>query len=414
MKTNIFFKSTRDVVKAEKILASANFAIQIVPVPKHISSECGMAVEIDSSFEKKALECLTANGVDALPRPDSFDLLTTVEYGGCSAKLPPEKLAEALSGLPKISHERLLVDISTHDDAGIYKLDEQTALVQTLDFFPPICSDPFEFGQIAAANSLSDVYAMGGVPITAMNIVMFPMSKIPIAVLKEILAGGMERVGKSGALMLGGHTIDDYPPKYGLSVTGLVHPGKIMSNDNARDGELLILAKPLGTGVIVAGRRLGICPESAYRKALDCMKQLNKEAAEIMCRYSVRCATDITGFSLLGHARNIARASKATLVIESSSLPVLEGVEALLDSGCIPGACFRNMSAIEKDCVFTKDISIGRKHLMFDAQTSGGLLFCAPEKSSQAIIGELCDSGYPSSKIVGFVKEWNGNCLEIQ
>ncbi len=410
----LLFKSTRDVIKAEKALIAADLALKIVPVPKEISSECGMAIEIGDDVSDSAASILSSAGIEArLHRPNSFDLLSTVEYGGCSAKISPDKLAEALSALPKISHERLIVDISTHDDAGVYKLTDEIALIQTLDFFPPVCSDPYEFGQIAAANSLSDVYAMGGTTLTAMNIVMFPHGKIPLYVLKEILSGGMERVEKSGALMVGGHTIDDYPPKYGLSVTGVVHPSQLVTNANAKPGDILILTKPLGTAAIIAGKRVGLADDKDYRGALDSMKQLNKDGAVIMRRHGVRCATDITGFSLLGHARNIADASRATLKFDSSNIPLLDGAHRLVSSGCIPGATFRNMSAIEKDCVFADDVDYGRKLLMFDAQTSGGLLICAPPVSAHKILDELKDSGYAESSIVGEVQDVGETSIQI-
>ncbi len=414
METLLLFRSTRDVIKAEKLLLERKFRFKVIPVPKNISTECGMAVELDGAAAEEALPILAAEGIPTEVRKSQvFDLLSTVEYGGCSAKISPDKLAEALSGLPRISHERLMVDITTHDDAGVYRLTEDIALIQTLDFFPPVCSDPYEFGQIAAANSLSDVYAMGGTVLTAMNIVMFPHQRIPLSVLKDILAGGMERIGKAGALMVGGHTIDDYPPKYGLSVTGIVNPRELVTNAVAVPGDVLILTKPLGTAAIIAGKRVGMVKDADYRAALESMKQLNKEGAETMRRYQVRCATDITGFSLLGHARNIAQASHVTLRFNAGKVPLLDGAYGLVSAGCVPGATFRNIAAIEKDCHFIENVDNPLKMLLFDAQTSGGLLICAPANSTGEILAELNSSGYGKSQIVGDVTEWKNYPIEI-
>jgi selenide, water dikinase len=332
-----------------------------------------------------------------------FDLLQTVEYGGCSAKLSPEQLAEVLKDLPEIKHERLLVDISTHDDAGVWKLTDDIALIQTTDFFPPVCSDPYEFGQIAAANALSDVYAMGGKPINALNIVMFPQARIPLEVLREILRGGIDKVAESGAIIVGGHTIDDYPPKYGLAVTGVVLPSEIATNAAAKPGEDVILTKAIGTGAIVAGHRIGKEKPEAYRAAIESMKQLNKGGAEIMRKYGVRCATDVTGFSLLGHAMKLANASRVTIEFNTGSVPLLDDAYRLTEMGCIPGASFRNQSFAEKHCDFKPGIDYNMKMLMFDPQTSGGLLFTIAHEQAPGALEELREGGHPRAAIVGHV-----------
>jgi selenide,water dikinase len=333
----------------------------------------------------------------------SFDLLSTVEHGGCSAKLPAKKLSEALKDLPRIINKRLLVGIETHDDAGVYKLSDTLAIILTTDFFTPVCSDPFEFGQIAAANALSDVFAMGGTAIAALNLCMFPSSKIPLEVLREILRGGLQKIKEAGAVVAGGHTIDDYPPKYGLAVTGVVHPKKIITNDRARPGDVLILTKPLGAGVIAAGRRVGDANDRDYKACLDNMKLLNMAGAEIMQEFKVRCATDVTGFGLLGHGLKMAQASNVTLEIDSEEIPVLAGAYELVESGCIPGAAFRNQEFVEQDCLFEKDLDYSMKMLCCDAQTSGGLLICVPEIKADKMKAELIDKGYGRTEIVGRV-----------
>jgi selenide,water dikinase len=335
----------------------------------------------------------------------SFDLLSTVEYGGCSAKLPAQKLSEALKDLPKIVNERLLVGIETHDDAGVYKLTDDLAIILTTDFFPPVCSDPFEFGQIAAANALSDVFAMGGKAIAALNLCMFPSAKIPLDVLREILRGGLQKIEEAGAVVAGGHTIDDYPPKYGLAVTGIIHPKKIITNDKAQPGDILILTKPVGAGVIIAGKRLGDVSDADYRACLDNMKQLNKSGAEIMQEFKVQCATDITGFGLLGHGLKMSQASNVTLEIDSASVPVLSGAYELAENGCLPGAAFRNQEFVEQDCLFEKDVDYSMKMLCCDAQTSGGLLMCIPEERADELKMALIDKGYQRTEIVGRVRK---------
>ncbi|MCU0857212.1 MAG: selenide, water dikinase SelD [Pontiellaceae bacterium] len=343
----------------------------------------------------------------------NFDLLSTVEYGGCSAKLPPDALAGALSGLLPPGNKNLLVGISTHDDAGVYKLTDDLALIQTTDFFPPVCSDPYTFGKIAAANALSDVYAMGGTVITAMNLVMFPSQKIPLEVLREILRGGQEKVQEAGGVIAGGHTIDDYPPKYGLAVSGIVHPDRIIRNDRAVPGDVLILTKPLGTGTLVAGQRCGEAREEDYRTALVCMETLNRTASEIMQKFDVRCATDITGFGLLGHALNMARGSGASIRFDSTSLPLLSGAYELIDLGCIPGAAFRNLRHVEAHCRFGGALDYNLKMLMTDAQTSGGMLICAPSHRAEEMLAALHQSGCDQSTVIGTVIPPDGPALRI-
>jgi selenide, water dikinase len=331
---------------------------------------------------------------------EKFDLLTTVESGGCSAKLPPAELDLLLRDLPMLRSERLLVGPETHDDASVWRINDETAIISTTDFFPPVCSDPYDFGQIAAANSFSDVYAMGGEPISALNILMFPSARIDLTVMKEILSGGADKAIEAGAVLSGGHTLDDYPPKYGLAVTGIVHPDRIITNDAARPGEVLILTKPLGTAVVIAGRRLGETGDESYQAAVQSMKQLNRDAACSMQRHGIRAATDITGFSLLGHALKLAKASCVRLVIDSRQLPMLPGVYDLLEAGCIPGASFRNLRYVESAVDFADSLDYNLKMLAADAQTSGGILMCCGADRADEVLAELRVS-CPGARIIG-------------
>lgn len=336
---------------------------------------------------------------------DSFDLLGSVDQGGCSAKIPAHLLKGILKDISRPVSGRLLVGAETHDDAAVWKVNEDTAIIQTTDFFPPLCSDPFEFGQIAAANAVSDVFAMGGQAILALNLVMFPAAKMDIGVLKEILKGGADKINEAGAVLGGGHTIDDFPPKYGLAVTGTVHPLRVITNSGAKDGEVLVLTKPIGTGTIIAGERLKEVSREHYRGAIECMKQLNRDGAVLMQEHNIRCATDITGFGLLGHVLEMAEGSDVVITIHASRVPLLGGAYDLIDMGCIPGAAFRNLKYVEERTLFVESLDYNLKMILLDAQTSGGLLIsCKQDTASQLVTG-LKEAGYPDAAIIGNVTQ---------
>jgi selenide,water dikinase len=333
------------------------------------------------------------------------DLLQMVEYGGCSSKISPKQLEEILKYLPLPADPNILVDIDTHDDAGVYRINDDLALVFTTDFFPPVCSDPYEFGQIAAANSISDVYAMGGDPVLALNIMMFPAARLPMEAYADILRGGFDKADEAGARIIGGHTIDDTPPKYGLAVVGYVNPRRIITNAGARVGDNLILTKPLGTGVIMAGQRLGMADEQDIAEAIRLMKLLNKSGAAVMKKYNVRGATDITGYGLAGHALKMARSGKVTLNLNMKEVPLIGRTYDLADEGCIPGASFRNLEYGEKDIEFSRGLDYNLKMIAFDAQTSGGLLICASPEDTEKILDDLKEAGLSSAAVIGNVRE---------
>jgi len=333
-----------------------------------------------------------------------IDLLKLVDQGGCSAKLSASELNKALAGLPKITHKNLLVNIDTHDDAGVYKLSDDYALVQTTDFFPPVCSGAYDYGQVAAANALSDVYAMGGQVLTALNILMFP-TDLPMSVLKDIIRGGQDKVVEAGGLIVGGHTITNDIPVYGMAVTGWVHPVKIMTNDQARPGDMLILTKPLGTGVIISAKKNNSVDNDTYTAAIDYMKQLNMQAAAIMAKYEVRSATDITGFGLLGHALKMALGSKVSIKINAADVPAIQNVMELIETGFIPGAGFRNLEFVEDQCSFSNQVPYNTKMLLADAQTSGGILMAVAREKVASILEDLKDAGYASTAVAGEVMQ---------
>lgn len=331
------------------------------------------------------------------------DLLQLVEYGGCSTKIPAKQLEEILKFLPVPDDPDILVNIDTHDDAGVYRINDDLAIVLTTDFFPPVCSDPYEFGQIAAANSISDIYAMGGKPVLALNIMMFPSSKLPPDALVEILKGGFDTATEAGVRIIGGHTIDDFPPKYGLAVIGFIHPGKIITNSGARPGDILILTKSLGTGVILAGQRLGIASAADVDEAKKSMKLLNRNGAEVMKKFNIIGATDITGFGLAGHALKMARASKVSMTINLKNVPLIGRTYELIDQGCIPGASFNNLDYAENNVMFSHNLDYNLRMIAFDAQTSGGLLISVPAEIVDEVFRELKDAGLKNTAMIGKV-----------
>ncbi len=326
-----------------------------------------------------------------------------VEYGGCSAKISPKQLEEILQYLPLPLDPDILVDIDTHDDAGVYRVNDELALVLTTDFFPPVCSDPFEFGQIAAANSISDVYAMGGDPVLALNIMMFPSAKLPMEVYAEILKGGFDKATEAGVRIIGGHTIDDAIPKYGLAVVGYVHPDRIITNAGAEPGDHLILTKPVGTGIIMAAQRLGIARQADIEEAKEVMKLLNKTGAAVMKKFNIKSATDITGFGLAGHLLKMAKAGKVSVNVSMKKVPLIGQTYDLADEGCIPGASFRNLDFAEAGIKFDPGLDYNLRMIAFDAQTSGGLLMSVAPGISGTVLQELHSAGLTSAAIIGEV-----------
>ena len=306
-----------------------------------------------------------------------------------------------LSKLPPIHDPRVLVGIDTAEDAGVYLLNEETALIQTLDFFTPIVDDPYLFGQIAAANSLSDVYAMGGKPLTAMNIVTFPVCRLDAEVLLAILSGGQQKIAEAGAVMVGGHTIDDDEPKYGLSVTGTVHPSRILTNAGAQPGDALILTKAIGTGVLYTALKAELFPEGVVAAAAG-MAQLNRYAAQAMERYAVNACTDITGFGLLGHAYEMSAASGVDMEVYSGEVPLLPDAAEAANMGLVPAGAYANREYL-KAVSFDPAVPENIRDLLFDPQTSGGLLISIPAGQADALLADMKESGVEYAACIGRV-----------
>ena len=314
--------------------------------------------------------------------------------------------------MPLMTHPKLLVGMETSDDAGVYQLTDEMAIVQTIDFFTPIVDDPYTFGQIAVTNALSDVYAMGGKPLTGMNVVCFPLGKMDIDILRDILRGGLDKMHEAGVLLVGGHSVDDSELKYGLSVTGIIHPKKVVRNRGALVGDKLILTKPLGIGIITTALKRGMAESSLIEKAVNAMTQLNKKAAELMSEAErVHAATDITGFGLLGHAAEMIEGTNLGMVVYSSAVPFFPGVKELAEKGIMPGGLRRNkkfrLSMIESSCpAWVVDV-------LFDPQTSGGLLISLPPDEADKLLGKMHLGGITEASIIGEIVASERNMIQV-
>lgn len=295
----------------------------------------------------------------------------------------------------------VLVGIATSDDAGVYKLNPTTALIQTVDFFTPIVDDPYMFGQIAAANSLSDIYAMGAMPITALNLVAFPNCKLPGEVLLAILQGGQDKVAEAGAVIIGGHTIDDTEPKYGLSVTGIAHPDKIWTNAGAQPGDYLVLTKALGTGILASAARADMFAQGVAAATVS-MAALNAKAAKAATDFNIHACTDITGFGLLGHVYEMAAGSSVAVTIDSASLPILPEAADAAAIGLVPGGAYANRNYLQT-VEFADSVPENIRDICFDPQTSGGLLFAVPENEAGKLMAALGVAGVTAASVIGQV-----------
>ena len=311
---------------------------------------------------------------------------------------------QVLSKLPTVEHPDLLVGSSTGDDAAVYRLDDKTGLVLTVDFFTPITDDPYEFGLVAAANSLSDVYAMGGRPLVALNVVGFPAA-LAAEMLGDVLRGGYDKAAEANCLIVGGHTVDDNEPKYGLSVVGLVEPGRQVTNAGARPGDVLVLTKPLGTGIVATGCKAGVAPPGSVEIAVEVMATLNRAASEAMMEVGVNACTDVTGFGLMGHLTGMLRASGVSAEITASAAPVLPGALELLAQGVAPGGTHRNQDGVADYVDWDDAVSGDDRLLLCDAQTSGGLLISVLAERLTSLLDALEARGVTTRSVVGTITD---------
>ena len=315
--------------------------------------------------------------------------LTSLSHGaGCGCKLPAAALLPIVRDLPAATAPELLVGSATADDAAVWRVSDELALVQTVDFFTPVVDDPYDFGRVAAANALSDVYAMGGRPLTAMNLVAWPLDTLGPDALREVLRGGLDVVRDAGAEVVGGHSIDDPEPKFGLAVTGIVHPDRVMTNAEARAGDALVLTKPLGAGAVVTARKRGRSDDDLLARAVDVMTTLNAAASAAAVEAGASAITDVTGFGLVGHLHALARESGVAAEVDSAAVPAIEGVEDLLaDDDAVSGGSRANRGYAEDFTSFAEGVAPWRERLVCDATTSGGLLVAIDPARAVAVPG---------------------------
>ncbi len=342
--------------------------------------------------------------VSDLVTPEGRFQLTRFTHGlGCACKLRPQVLEEILRVLPVPCAPEFLVSTATRDDAVVYRLDDRTAIVQSVDYFTPVVDDPFQFGAIAAANALSDLYAMGAKPIFALGIVGFPTSRLPTSVLQSILDGAVDKLGEAGISLAGGHSIDDTEPKIGFAVTGLVRPDQVVRNDGARPGDALILTKPLGVGIIATALKRGVAGREAAMRAVEVMSELNRAAADAMRAVGAHACTDITGFGLLGHLHEMCVASGVDAILSEASVPVLKWALEYAGAGIVPGGTVNNLAFVESHVTFASNVSDVIRHVLADAQTSGGLLISLPPERADALLDALEEGGVHGAAHIGHI-----------
>ena len=335
-------------------------------------------------------------------RTDDIKLTRFTAGLGCACKLRPQALEQVLAALPRATdNPNVLVGIDTVDDAAVYKISDDTAIVETVDFFTPVVDDPFSFGAIAAANALSDIYAMGASPLFALSIVGFPSSRLPLSVLEEILRGGQHIASQAGIPILGGHTVDDPEPKFGLVVTGRVHPDKLWTNAGIQPGDALILTKPLGLGIMSTALKAGLLDAAAEERIQTVMMTLNKAAADVLCQFDVHACTDVTGFGLLGHLHEMTAGSGVDVEIDHRALPLIDGAYDLAVGGTVPGGTLNNKLYVSPHVDWGSGVSETYRTLACDAQTSGGLLAAVATPRADALVDAMREAGVPVAARIG-------------
>lgn len=342
----------------------------------------------------------------------NIKLTSLTKTSGCAAKIGPGILHNVLSSLPKFEDHNLLVGFGTNDDACVYKINDDTVAIQTVDFFPPMVDDPYTFGQIAAANALSDIYAMGGNPALAMNLLCFP-SCLDTSIMQDILAGGYDKVKEAGAVIAGGHTIADPTPKYGLSVSGFAHPSEILSNSNAKNGDILILTKPLGIGIMNTAAKAELLSESKIKEITNIMITLNKYAKECISGLKVNSCTDITGFSLIGHSYEMASGSNKTIEIFSDCLPIVDEALEYAKMGIIPEGMYNNLEYLKDKFSLDSNIPQELQDVLLDPQTSGGLLLSLQEKDANEFLSRI-ETFTPYARVIGQVVNKKNKAIVIK
>jgi selenide,water dikinase len=345
---------------------------------------------------------------------DEIRLTKLAKRAGCAAKQPPGYLLPLLGMLPAVTDPRVLIGSATADDAAVYQLNDELALVLTTDFFTPVVDRPYDFGAIAAANALSDVYAMGGKPLTALNIVGFPDAALPVTALADILRGAADKAKDAGIDIVGGHTIRSDEPIFGLAVVGTVHPKKVLTNAGAKPGDLLVLTKPIGLGIITTAAKNNEDRRAAIGQAIELMTTLNRASAEVMVEIGVHALTDVTGFGLLGHLRNMTAGSQVTARIWHDRVPVLPAAREYVHAGIAPGGTHANRKFLADWVDFPAALPEPERLLLCDAQTSGGLLASVAADRAEALCRELTNRGVPAAAVVGCIEEGRPGRIAIE
>ena len=414
----IVFGSVQRVMRAEKAARERGLDVDASPAPRSVSSECGVVLEARSADTSELSDIL--NTLKLVPkavyrrqsgtwtpgtlRPtvsvDAVKLTQGSAYGGCGAKLSKGLLHTVLCGLPRLESDDLIVGIESADDAGVMRISDELAIIHTTDFFPPMVDDPYTFGRIAATNALSDVWAMGGTPLAAMNLVSYPLKQLGRDALKEILRGGLEAMAESGAVLAGGHTVEGQELLYGLAVTGLVHPDRVWRNGGALPGDALVLTKPLGTGLITTAAKGEMAKPDHITTAMRWMTTLNKDAAQVLRDLDPHAVTDVTGFGLAGHAAEMAEASGCALELDLEALPAMPGALEAAATGLVPVGAGKNRTSIAAVLEIADGADELRVDLALDPQTSGGLLAAVSAEDAETIVRRL-----PGAAIVGRITD---------
>jgi len=414
----IVFGSVQRVMRAEKAARERGLDVDASPAPRSVSSECGVVLEARSADTSELSDIL--NTLKLVPkavyrrqsgtwtpgtlRPtvsvDAVKLTQGSAYGGCGAKLSKGLLHTVLCGLPRLESDDLIVGIESADDAGVMRISDELAIIHTTDFFPPMVDDPYTFGRIAATNALSDVWAMGGTPLAAMNLVSYPLKQLGPDALKEILRGGLEAMAESGAVLAGGHTVEGQELLYGLAVTGLVHPDRVWRNGGALPGDALVLTKPLGTGLITTAAKGEMAKPDHITTAMRWMTTLNKDAAQVLRDLDPHAVTDVTGFGLAGHAAEMAEASGCALELDLEALPAMPGALEAAATGLVPVGAGKNRTSIAAVLEIADGADELRVDLALDPQTSGGLLAAVSAEDAETIVRRL-----PGAAIVGRITD---------
>ena len=346
--------------------------------------------------------------------PSSIRLTQFAKRAGCAAKQPPDYLLSILAGLPPVVDPNVLVGHATSDDAAVYRLSDDLALILTTDFFTPVVDRPYDFGAVAAANALSDVYAMGGTPLTALSIVGFPNGALPPEVLAEILRGAVDKAQEAGIAIVGGHTIQTDEPIFGLAVVGRATPEAVVTNAGARPGDLLVLTKPLGLGIITTAAKRNEDDENAISEAITVMTTLNRDTSKVLVQAGVHALTDVTGFGLLGHLRGMLAASEVSAQIWANAVPILHAARAYVQKGIVPGGTHANHRFLSSWVNYDADITDDEQLLFCDAQTSGGLLAALPRERVPEVLEELQSVGASATALIGTIQTGRSGSIHVR